>query len=51
MAKALIIHSIISCFVWGMLRVCGRSYIIYHCIVEQLVSEWIGFVGGVSGKG
>ena len=29
------------------------SYTIYHCIVEQLVSEWIaiGFVGGVSGKG
>ena len=25
--------------------------IIYHCIIKQLVSEWIGFVGGVSEKG
>ena len=40
-------HYILFCL--GMQRVCGWSY--YHCIVEQLVSEWIGFVGVVSGKG
>ena len=34
---------------FGGCRVCGWGY--YHCIIKQLVSEWIGFVGGVSEKG
>ena len=42
-----IIHYILFCL--AMQRVCGWSY--YHCIVKQLVFEWIVFVGVVSGKG